>query len=346
MPHMPHQPDSFVLLMLRAFLLALVCITPAYAQGLPQQAPDFADNLKRIRAILDLPEEQIDLARVNLTIDKMIDPDIDIKSNLKKLDVMVAEIRRKLPARPSSLDKVKALREYLYIKGEWNQNQPFQYDFSDPKGTQVRNKLLPNYLASRKGNCVSMPLLFIVLGQELGIDVKAALAPEHVFVKYRDEAGNWFNLETTSTAKPTSDTSYREQAPMTDQAIAGGIYMRPLGRKETVTVMLGTLMQHYYAQRRYGQVVAVANLVLERYPKSVDAILFRGAAYGQLQDELVSEYGGLEAIPLVEHAYFKELGLANHFAFAQAEALGWRQPTPEQDSRYLERVRQRIQTNH
>lgn len=332
-------------LMLWALFVALVCVTSAHAQRATAPVPDYVANLKHIRTLLELPDNRIDLARAELTIDKMIDPAIDIEANLKKIDAMVAKIQRKLPARPSSLDKVKALREYLYIKGEWNQNQPYQYDFSDPMGTRVHNKLLPNYLASKKGNCVSMPLLFIVLGQKLGIDVTVALAPAHVFVKYRDEAGNWLNLETTGTAKPTSEASYRDQSQMTDEAIANGIYMRPLSKKEALTVMLETLMQHYLEQRQYGQVIAVANLVLERYPKSVTAILHRGGAYARLQDKLVSEYAGMATIPPVEREYFKELGLANHAAFAQAEALGWRELTPEQNNRYLQKVQQRIQAN-
>ncbi len=35
-----------------------------------------------------------------------------------------------------------------------------------------------------------MPFLFIILGQKLGLDVTASTAPEHVFVKYRDDMGN------------------------------------------------------------------------------------------------------------------------------------------------------------
>lgn len=319
----------------------------AHAQHAVAPAPDYAAHLKRIQAILEQPEDRIDLARAELTIDQMIDPSIDVEANLKKLDAMATEIRRKLPPRPSSLDKVQALREYLYAKGEWNRNQPFQYDFSDPKGTRVRNKLLPNYLASRKGNCVSMPFLFIVLGQKLGIDVTAAEAPAHVFVKYRNEAGQWFNLETTSTGGPTADASYREQAPMTDEAIANGLYMRPLSNKETVTVMLGTLTQHYTEQRQYGLVVAVSNLILKHHPKSVTALLSRGSAYGRLFEMGMQEFEemrGMVPFPPEERALLQHYATSNQADFKRAEALGWRAPTPEDDQRYLQKVQERIQT--
>jgi hypothetical protein len=238
------------------------------------------------------------------------------------------------------------LREYLYIKGEWNHHQPFQYDFADPLGRQVRNKLLPHYLANKKGNCVSMPLLFIALGQKLSIDVTAAQAPSHVFVKYRDEAGNWLNLETTGTAKPTSEATYREQSPMTDQAIASGLYMRPLGKKETILVMLDTLLQHYREQQRHGGVVDLANVMLEHYPNWVPALLSRGSAFALVLDILEARYGSEAAIPPAEwerctafkHGHFED--------FARAEALGWRMPSREDEDRYQQTIQQHLQANH
>lgn len=130
----------------------------------------------------------------------MIDPRIDVAGNLKRLDAMAEEVKALLPAKPSSRDKLEALRTHLYRAGPWNGHQPFRYDLDDPFGRDVRNKLLPTYLSTRKGNCVSMPLLFIILGQKIGLDVTAANAPEHVFVKYRDEAGALYNLEATSGA--------------------------------------------------------------------------------------------------------------------------------------------------
>lgn len=336
---------SIPLLML-AWWVLLTCAMSAHAQQAAAPTPDYAAHLKRIQAILEQPEDRIDLARAELSIDQMIDPSIDIDATLTKLDAMAAEIKRKFPPRPSSLDKVQALREYLYVKGEWNRHQPFLYDFADPKGTQVRNKLLPNYLGSKKGNCVSMPFLFIVLGQKLGIDVAAAEAPSHVFVKYRNEAGQWFNLETTSTGGPTADASYREQAPMTDEAIANGLYMRPLSKKETVTVMLHTLSQHYAEQRHYGQVVAVADLILKHFPNSVSTMLYRGNAYGRLFDAGMREFEemrGMVRFPPEERMLLQHYAHANQADFERAEALGWRAPTPEDDQRYLQKVQERIQ---
>ena len=56
---------------------------------------------------------------------------------------------------------MQALKRYIYEPGEWNNFQPYQYDMDDPLGTKLSNKLLSHYLAAKKGNCVTMPFLFI-----------------------------------------------------------------------------------------------------------------------------------------------------------------------------------------
>jgi hypothetical protein len=50
--------------------------------------------IQTLRAILELPEDQIDLAKAKLTIDHMIDPAIDVDAWLRQLDGMADEIRR------------------------------------------------------------------------------------------------------------------------------------------------------------------------------------------------------------------------------------------------------------
>ena len=178
-----------------SLLLLVLLALPAHAQ---RAAEAHEANLHTIRAILQSSDQDIDLAKAKLTIDRMIDPAIDVRRTLAQLDVMADAIRARLPRKPFSREIVEALRVYLYEPGPWNESRPYRYDFDDPFGRTIRNKLLPVYLETRKGNCVSMPLLFIILGQKLGLDVTAATVPAHVLVKYRDEQGRLHGFEATS----------------------------------------------------------------------------------------------------------------------------------------------------
>ncbi len=297
---------------------------------------------QRIRAILKQPEQQIDLGRTKLTIDKMIDPTIDVEASLKKIDAMVAQIRAMPEFGASSTAKLLALRRYLYEPSEWNNHQPYQYDLDDPLGTRISNKLLPTYLASKKGNCVSMPFLFIILGQRLGIDVTASSAPLHVLAKVKDEAtGAWYNVEPTSGANPTRDIWYRSQMPMMDQAIANGVFLQPLTKKETVALMAETLAEHYFDQQEFEKAITIADLALQYYPKYVEAMIRKGSSYYRLLAKYYLEkYRSPNDIPIRERGYFEHLSHNNLQWFAKAEALGWRQPSKEDDEKYIQKVSQ------
>lgn len=302
-----------------------------------------------VRALLNQPAANLDLARAKLSIDKMIDPRIDTGANLRRLDEIVATVRTLPEFGETQASRLFALRKYIYEPGEWNGFQAFEYDLEDPFGTNITNKLLPHYLASKKGNCVTMPLLVVLLGQRLNIEVTASTAPKHVLVKWKNEAGAWINLEATSGANPARDVWLRQQMPITDEAIANGVYLHPLTRTETAALIATTLVEHYFAQGQYEKAIVVADIILEHYSKSVGTMVLKAAAFGRLRrQEFMAKYASPAQIPAAERGYFGYLSSNNQRWFAQAEALGWREETSEEERKYLEnieRTRQRPSPN-
>jgi Transglutaminase-like superfamily len=305
-----------------------------------QPVPRSAEaDLATVRQLLQSPEADIDLARAKLMIDHMIDPSIDVDQVRAQLDAMASGLRSFLPAGASRRLTMDALRHHMYKASPWNGNRPFTYDLDDPFGANVRNKLLTTYLATRKGNCVSMPLLFVILGQKLGVDVTAAEAPNHVFVKYRDDEGKFINLETTSGAGFTRDEWMRQQFPMTDEAIASGIYMRPLTRKETVTIMVGTLLEFYDRQGMQDQRIALAKVAVEHSPKDVSLILHERQAYlAKWKQDFTSKYPTPNDIPMEKRPLFMEYEGRMNALYQQAYALGWRPRDQASEDSYRQRV--------
>jgi len=142
---------------------------------------------------------------------------------------MASEVRALIPPDASNLIKFKLLRDYLYRPSllPLSGRQPFVYNLEDDRNP--RSKLLSVYLSTHKGNCVSMPLLFVILGQKLGIPVTLTTAPGHLYVKFRGDNGQWYGVETTSGGGWAEDDWQQKQFPtLTPQAIANAIYMQPL----------------------------------------------------------------------------------------------------------------------
>lgn len=320
-------------------LVGIFCIIVAQS-AMADQSGDFYE-LQVARTILERDNELHDLAEIKLSIDQLIDPTIDINAALHTLDRMVADIQLMVSDDATDMEKMLALRAYLYVKGPWNHQQVYQYDFDDPLGTNIANKLLPRYLATRRGNCVSMPLLFLILGQRLGLNVTASLAPLHIFVKFTDSNGTVYNLETTNGAHITRDVWYREQMLITDQAIRNHIYLHPLSHKETVVVMISVLAEHFSQQHEPRKAMGIADLSLQHYPNYAEAMVRMGSTfYWVLHDEFLTKYPTPRAIPPERRQLFQFLSEGNQYWFARAEALGWREPPKESDERYLKQVQE------
>lgn len=156
-----------------------------------------------VRAVLSVPDDKIDYAQAKLSLDAIIDPTLDSDATMAELDRMTGAARRLAGPSASPAAKLAALRATIYQSGPWNDHRPFDYDHAGFKS--MRSKLLHHYLETRLGNCVSMPILFLILADRLGLDMALAMAPTHLFLRHRDEAGGVVNLETTSGAMPARD---------------------------------------------------------------------------------------------------------------------------------------------
>jgi hypothetical protein len=137
-----------------AALVTLLLFSPAKASELAN------DDFKKIRVLLDKPDDQIDLTNAKLAIDHFIDPSINSEKSKAQLNGMVDDVQAMLPPNADSLMKLEVLVQYLYQGGVWNNNLPFRYDLDDPFGNHLTNKLLPTSPLGREIACQCQFYLF------------------------------------------------------------------------------------------------------------------------------------------------------------------------------------------
>lgn len=232
-----------------------------------------------VRAVIVVPEEQIDFAKAKLAVDRIVDRKLQPKKALAQIETMRRAVLALAGPSPSEAQKLSALRKYLYDSGTWNDRKPFGYDLADPYGAKISNKLLSNYLESRRGNCVSMPILLMILGNRLGLKMTLAVAPRHIFVKYTEAASaKTYNLEATSGGYPARDAWYRQNMSMSEDAIRTGLYMKALSNRQTLALMSGVVMELLMEEERFQEAAKVADVIVEFHPTDVGAILTQGIA--------------------------------------------------------------------
>jgi hypothetical protein len=176
------------------------------------------------------------------------------------------------------------------------------------------------------------------------VPVTITTAPSHVYVKFRGDNGNWYGVETTSGGGWAEDDWQRKQFPtLTDAAIANGIHMQPLTKKEAAAIVVESLLENYQGQKTLQAEearVKLALLLLEHHPKYVVAMLHAYSGYlGMRRHLFVSKYRHPSEIPTNERARYEEIERGWFYWGTKAKSLGHRPPTPATEAEYRERIR-------
>lgn len=311
--------------LIRCFAIAVSAVLTFQSGATAQPASSPAAI---VAGILSRPDDQLDYGRAKLAFDRIVDPSIDADATLARIDRLAREAETLAGAGASPAAKLSALRRVIYERGPWNGNRPFSYDHDDPLGRNVRNKLISTYLATRRGNCVSMPILFLIAGERLGLNLALSTAPLHIFLRYTDESGREINLEATSGALPARLIWFRKYLPMSDRSIESGLYMRTLTRREAVAHMASTVLDFLMGESRFQEAADVAQVILRNYSRDGYTMVQLGNAFAALQRvEFVERFPTPAAIPASLRERYLSLVQGNRRAFQAAEALGWEPPT-------------------
>ena len=290
----------------------------------PPPGPAATSPASALSALLAGPESELDYAHAKLAIDRLVDPTLDVDGAAAELDRLTAAASGLSGPAAGPNARLAALRRLIYEPGPWNEGRPYAYDQDDPLGQSPRSRLLPVYLETRLGNCVSMPILFLILADRLGLDMALAEAPLHMFVRWRDVSGGTLNLETTSGAHPARDMWFRHNMPMTDLALANGLYMRSLGRRDGVALMAHTLLEGLIDQGRYDDAIAVADVLLGQRPRDAYVMAKKATACGYIiRTEFEARYSHPFMIPMPQRLRYLRLEHLNCALFETAKGLGW-----------------------
>ncbi|UOY04869.1 hypothetical protein L0P88_12995 [Muricauda sp. SCSIO 64092] len=120
----------------------------------------------------------------------------------------------------------------LEIRSKGLKHLPFEYDFDDFWGKRDwSNMFVHKLLLTGKGQCSSLPKLYLILAEEIGAKAHLALSPNHSYIKFPDDAGHWHNIELTNNML-TTDAFILNSGFVKSAAIQNRIFMHPLDERE------------------------------------------------------------------------------------------------------------------
>nr|WP_320119523.1 hypothetical protein [uncultured Marinifilum sp.] len=186
-------------------------------------------------------------------------------------------------------------------------NLPFVYDFDDIYGSQDWSKMfVSKLLATKKGNCHSLPYLYKILVEELGETAYLSYAPNHIYIKQQCKSFGWYNTELTSGMFPI-DSWLMASGYIHLSAIQQGVFMDTLSAKQSIGACMLDLAQGY--EKKYGIedgkfILYICKTVLKEHPNNINALLLKSETKmnlwktenGKTKEEKQAEFHEIQGI--------------------------------------------------
>ena len=162
--------------------------------------------------------------------------------------------------------------ETLQLKGFKEKHFPITYDFEDYRGEKDWSKMfVTKLLRTTKGQCHSMPLLYLTLAEEIGAEAFLSICPNHSYIKFQDEDSKWYNVELTN-GMFTASSFILNSGYIKAEAMQNNIYMQNFSKKELLSQLYTDLAMGYIHKFGYDQFVEkTIKKALDLYPNNINA---------------------------------------------------------------------------
>ena len=237
--------------------------------------------------------EDLPLTEAALALGQDVDPRLDLAAAQSDIDRLAATLKARLPADAGQVHKLRLLNRYFFHELGFAGNAN---DFYDPA-----NSYLSKVLERRRGIPISLAVLLMEIGQQIGLPLRGVSFPGHFLVKLKVRAGDLYldpmTGESLSREQLEERLSEFLEAARSSQGagaarVAGDDGTRELAlaqaireasSREILTRMLRNLKGIYHGRNDYARLLEVQNRLVVLLPDEHEELRDRGLVYAQLE---------------------------------------------------------------
>ncbi|GAB3629166.1 transglutaminase [Pandoraea terrae] len=238
-------------------------------------------------ASLVASDEGLPLTEAAVALAQDAYPDLDVQGTLTQIDGLAARLAKRLPADAGQLQKLQLLDHFFFRELGFSANQN---DYYDPD-----NSHLHVVLDRRRGIPISLAVLCMEIGQQIGLPLRGLSFPGHFLMRLAVPAGD-------VVIDPLSGQSlspqrllemvepylrhYRDESaePIQELALWALLhpFLEPASPREILARMLRNLRAIYTQSERWERVLAVQERMVLVLPDAPAERRDRGLAYARL----------------------------------------------------------------
>ncbi|WP_394678713.1 hypothetical protein [uncultured Sphingobacterium sp.] len=175
----------------------------------------------------------------------------------------------------------KNLAIFRYFAQDTKQNgkvihKAIKYDFEDYMGAKDYSKMFVSKLMkTNTGQCHSMPLLYLMLAEQIGAEAFLVVSPNHSYIRFKDGDGEVLSVELTN-GMFSANSFVLNSGYIKAEALKNKLYMQNLSKREVLSQTYVDLASGYIHKFGYDEFVAkVLGKALELDPNNINATLWK-----------------------------------------------------------------------
>ena len=234
------------------FVLTFTCILhPINSFGNPSFAGDIETRLLEIqKSAITQPN----LLETLLLVSKHWKPSMDLSLLKEEMEKLTLAARKKLKEQDKPEDIIRVLRTVIHDEMGYGYT-----DQVDERGVPINpdELFLHGLLNTRKGYCMNLSLIYLILGQKLGLPLSGVPLPNHFFVRYEKEDIR-INIETTERGVSYQDSFYQRRFGASEK-ITNAYFMKNLDARQTLGAYFSNVGMVYYQNQKPERAIFYSN---------------------------------------------------------------------------------------
>ncbi len=163
-------------------------------------------HIERSAKTPELDKSRLSLFNKILDIEEEIYGEVDRERAHRLLSEILVDLNYRLRTARTPRQKIERIAKYLFVDRNIKSFDPSPYSLWSwdlKKANSVSNEVstqfnfITSVLTQRKGMCVTLVELYLIIGEYFDLPFYFAVAPDHVFIQY-DDGQHQYNIETTN----------------------------------------------------------------------------------------------------------------------------------------------------
>jgi regulator of sirC expression with transglutaminase-like and TPR domain len=226
-------------------------------------------------------DEHLPLTEATVAVAQHAYPDLDVQGVLDQIDQWGNKLKQRITPDTPPIQRLQLLKHFFYNELGFGPNPN---DFYAPE-----NSYLHQIIESRRGIPISLAILMMELGQQIGLNIRGVSFPNHFMMRISLQQGEI--IMDPLTGESLSKNQLQEMLdPYLDAkgyrgelSLPLNIFLRASNPREILSRFLRNLKMIYSEHERWERLLGIQERLVILLPDSMEEIRDRGLIFAQLE---------------------------------------------------------------